>query len=130
MKNLTFTQKITISIFCFCITLIGFMIKLPSIFRHNDKEMHLLFYFFAAAFLNILFQKRHLIIFLFLLFFGIFVELFQQFSNRFYTHRIHGNFDIDDVASNITGLILFSTLWFGFKTIMFLFNKIFKPETK
>jgi hypothetical protein len=130
MKNLTFTQKITICIFCFGIALIGFMIKLPSIFRHHDKEMHLIFYFFSAAFLNVLFQKRHFIIFLFLLFFGIFIELFQQFSNRFYTHRTHGKFDIDDVASNITGLILFSILWIGFKTILFQYSKIFKPETK
>ena len=126
MSNLTFPQKITISLFCFAIALIGFMIKLPPPFRHHDKEMHLLFYFCAAAFLNILFKKRHAVIFIFLVFFGIFIEFFQQFSNRFFSHRIHGNFDKEDITYNLAGLILFSVIWLGFRTITFIFKKLFK----
>ncbi len=126
MNNLTFPQKITICLFCFAIALIGFMIKLPHAFRHHDKEMHLLFYFCSAGFLNLLFRKRHAVIFIFLLFFGIFIEFFQEFSNRFFSRRIHGDFDIKDVKSNLAGLILFSVIWLGFRTITFIYKKLFK----
>ena len=128
MSNLTFYQKITICLFCFAIALVGFMIKLPHAFRHpgEDKSLHFLFYFCAAAFLNILFKKRHAVIFIFLLFFGIFIEFFQSFSNRFFSSRIHGDFDIKDVKYNIAGLILFSVIWVGFRMITFIFKKLFK----
>ena len=126
MNNLTFYQKIVTCLFCFAIALVGFMVKLPHTFRHHDKEMHFLFYFGAAAFLNILFKKRHAVIFIFLLFFGIFIEFFQSFSNRFFSSRIHGDFDIKDVKYNIAGLILFSIIWVGFRMITFIFKKLFK----
>ena len=113
--SLTNVQKLFLSSFCFFIAMIGFMLKLPSFFRHFDKELHAAFYFFAAFFLNLLFPKRHFLIFGFLFFFGTFIELFQQFSNRFFEKRIHGNFDPEDIQSNLIGLVLFSIIWFLYK---------------
>lgn len=104
-------QKIIFAVICIFIALLGFMLKLPAILSHYDKELHTAFYFFAAFFLNLLFKKRHLLIFSFLFCFGAFIELFQQFSNRFFIKRIHGNFDPEDLASNLVGLILFSFFW-------------------
>jgi hypothetical protein len=109
--GLTLYQKLTLTFFCFSIAIVGFMIKLPSVFRNYDKELHLVFYFCAALFLNVLFYKRHLIIFIFLLLFGVGIELSQQFSNRFFNRRIHGRFDIEDVYYNLIGLISFSLIW-------------------
>ena len=48
--GLTFCQKIFITFACFTVAFIGFMVKLPSAFRHMDKELHATFYFLAAAF--------------------------------------------------------------------------------
>ena len=49
--------------------------------------MHSLFYFLAAAFLNIFFAKkiifRHVVIFIFLILFGIAIEFAQEYSNKF-----------------------------------------------
>jgi hypothetical protein len=129
MFNLSFSQKITICFFCFILTAIGFMVKLPSVFRHHDSEMHLLFYFCAAAFLNLLFQKRHLVIFLFLFFFGIFVELFQGLSRHYFPSLKHGRFDKEDLKYNVTGLILFSIIWMVYKVFSFIYQRIFKNES-
>lgn len=107
--------KIIISIFCFAIAIIGFLIKLPSGFRHYDKELHSLFYFLAAAFLNILFAKKnifyHILIFIFLYLFGTGIEYAQEYSNKVFHNRIHGRFDIEDVQANLKGLLLFSACW-------------------
>lgn len=118
--NLSFTtfQKLTLVFVLFVISLIGFLLKLPSFLRNYDKELHSSFYFFAALTLNILFQKRQLIIFIFLFFFGAFIELSQQFSNRFFQRRIHGNFDPEDIKSNLLGLIAFFIFWLTFKSLM------------
>ncbi len=91
------------------------MLKLPSAFRHIDKEMHAAFYFLAAAFLNILFAgtsfARHVAIFVALLLFGAGIEWAQSYSNRFFRNRIHGRFDPEDIQWNLTGLLAFSALW-------------------
>lgn len=121
--KLTLYQKFILTFFCFSIAIVGFMIKLPSVFRHYDKELHSIFYFGAALFLNVLFNKRHLIIFIFLFLFGVGIEFSQEFSNRFFQKRIHGRFDIDDVYSNLKGLILFSIIWFFVRFIYFIFKK-------
>ena len=115
-------QKLIITFFCFSIAIIGFMIKLPSVFRSYDKELHSLFYFCAALFLNLLFYKRLLIIFFFLLLFGVGIELSQQFSNRLFKRRIHGRFDIEDVYYNLIGLILFSIIWLFVSFMNYLFK--------
>lgn len=96
-------------------SIIGFMVKLPSAFRHFDKELHSLFYFLAAAFLNVLFAKksfaRHIAIFAFLYLLGMSIEYAQEYSNQFFRKRIHGRYDKEDVLSNLRGLIAFSVLW-------------------
>ena len=124
MFNLSSSSKVVLSISLVIISIIGFMIKLPSIFRYHDKELHCLYYFVAALFFNLLFQKKHLFIFFGLLGFSIFIELFQSFSNRFFTKRIHGNFDIDDVFSNFYGLLCFSFFYMLFKLVKYIFNKL------
>ncbi|QNA43013.1 hypothetical protein [Lacibacter sediminis] len=126
-RNLSIWTKLFIAAFCFGIAIVGFMLKLPSMFRGMDKEMHAAFYFLAAAFLNILFAKRNLIIhafiFGFLYMFGYVIELAQEYSNKFFHKRIHGRFDPEDVASNLQGLIYFSAIWLVYVAISFLLKK-------
>ena len=113
--QLTTTTKIILVIAAAIFSIIGFMVKLPSTFRHIDKELHTAFYFLAAAFLNILFANNkltlHLLIFLVLLLFGVSIEYAQEYSNKLLHVRIHGRFDIEDVKANVKGLIGFSVLW-------------------
>jgi uncharacterized membrane protein YidH (DUF202 family) len=113
--GLTIWQRIFLAFICFAIAIVGFMIKLPSGFRHIDKELHASFYFLAAAFLNVLFAKakifRHVVIFIALYLFGMVIEFAQAYSNRFFRKRIHGRFDPEDIQSNLIGLIAFSVLW-------------------
>ena len=120
--KLTNSSKILLSLVCFGIATVGFMWKLPSIFRHHDKQMHALFYFIAAGFLNYLFAKqnllRHFLIFVFLLFFGVVIEYAQSYSNRFFHTRIHGRFDIEDVEYNVKGLIAYSMLWITYTGLL------------
>lgn len=113
--SLSRAQKAFLIILIFAGAVIGFMIKLPSGFRHIDKELHAAFYFLAAALLNILLAKRNLLIhaFLFvaLFLFGVAIEYSQEYSNKFLHRQIHGRFDPADVKANLTGLIAFSVLW-------------------
>lgn len=113
--GLTTWQKILIAVVCFAFAIIGFMIKLPSGFRHIDKELHATFYFLAAALLNVLFAGtnlvRHAIIFIGLYLFGMAIEYVQAYSNKFFRSRIHGRFDPEDMQWNLRGLIFFSVLW-------------------
>ena len=125
--NLSIWSKLFIAVFCFGIAIVGFMLKLPAMFRGMDKEMHAAFYFLAAAFLNILFAKRNLIIhaclFGFLYLFGYGIELAQEYSNKFFRKRIHGRFDPEDVASNLQGLLYFSAVWIVVVALSLLFRK-------
>ncbi len=113
--GLTAWQKALLVVICFAIAVYGFMIKLPSEFRHIDKELHALFYFLAAALLNILFAGtkilRHVIIFITLYLFGMAIEYSQEYSNKFFRKRIHGRFDPEDIQWNLKGLVAFSMLW-------------------
>ena len=108
-------QRVLIVVVCFAVAVFGFMIKLPAPFRHMDKELHDVFYFLAAALLNVLFAGtkllRHLIIFAALYFFGVAIEYGQDYSNHFFHTRIHGRFDPEDVRANLKGLIAFSLVW-------------------
>jgi hypothetical protein len=114
--KLTTAQKVLLVIICFGLSIVGFMIKLPPVFRHIDKEMHALFYFVAAAFLNVLFAGnniiRHIVIFVILLLLSISIEYAQEYSNTLLRKRIHGRYDPEDVKANLMGLIAFSILWF------------------
>jgi hypothetical protein len=125
--GLTVSQRILVVFVCFAVAAIGFMIKLPSGFRHIDKELHATFYFLAAAFLNVLFAKtkliRHVIIGMALFLFGMAIEYGQAYSNKFFRSRIHGRFDPEDVQWNLKGLLAFSLLWLICTGVVQLYNK-------
>ena len=126
--------KIILTLVCFGISIIGFMMKLPSVFRHYDKEMHTLFYFMTAAFLNFLFAERkfikHVVIFIFLAFFGVAIEYAQEYSNKFFHNRIHGHYDIEDIKYNLYGLIIFSIIWIMYTIIVLGYGKLNKQAEK
>jgi hypothetical protein len=119
-------SKIFILLFVFVVAGIGFLIKLPAVFHHIDKGLHTLFYFGAAAFLNILFANKklftHAFIFGFLYVFGIAIEYAQEYSNKLMHRRIHGRYDPEDVAANLKGLLLFSALWLVYTGVLFLYR--------
>lgn len=119
--------KILLVIALLVISIIGFLIKLPSGFRHFDKELHSLFYFLAAAFLNLLFKTKkiagHMLIFGILYLFGVAIEYAQAYSNKFFHIRIHGRYDPEDVQANLKGLIAFSVLWVIYYAFLFVCNK-------
>ncbi len=120
-------QKVLLAIAAFAAAIVVFMVRLPSAFSHIDKEMHSLFYFLAAAFLNVLFAKRNLLvhafIFGFLYTFGIGIEYAQQYSNTYLHKKIHGNADPADIYANLQGLIAFSALWLCYAAVIFLWKK-------
>lgn len=123
----TVQQKILFTIMCFSVAIIGFMLKLPSGFRHIDKELHAIFYFLAAALLNVLFAGtkliRHVIIFAGLYLFGMAIEYSQAYSNRFFSKRIHGRFDPEDIQWNLKGLIAFSVIWICCVGLILIYRK-------
>jgi uncharacterized membrane protein len=131
--RITFWQKILLAIAAFIAAILGFMVRLPSFFSHSDKFMHSLFYFLAAAFLNILFAKRNLLIhafiFGFLYAFGVVIEYAQQYSNTYLHKKIHGNADPEDMYANLQGLVAFSALWLCYVVVTFLWNTITRKET-
>ena len=124
--------KALLTIGCFILATLGFLIKLPSIFRHYDKEMHSLFYFLAAAFMNILFADRkivrHITIFISLYLFGVLIEYVQEYSNKLLHKRIHGRYDIEDVQSNFKGLLLYSAIWISYNIAIFTHGKFNRRE--
>ena len=132
----TLSQKILLATAFFLVAIIGFMIKLPSGFRHIDKELHAVFYFSAAALLNLFFSGRnvlrHLIVFIALYLFGMAIEYGQQYSNRFFRTRIHGRFDPEDLQWNLKGLIAFSLLWLLWMVVVWGYKRsgVKKREAK
>jgi hypothetical protein len=125
-------QKIVVTIAAFAVAIICFMVRLPSSFSHVDKELHTLFYFLAAALLNILFAKRnvliHAFIFGLLYTFGVCIEYAQQYSNTYLHKKIHGNADPEDIHANLQGLIVFSALWICYAATMFVWNAIKRKD--
>ncbi len=128
--TLTNKTKIVIVVICFIVSVIGFLAKLPSAFRHIDKELHFAYYFLAAAFLNILFNIRnflkHVLVSAALYLFGILIEFAQENYNKVFHVRFHGRFDPKDVRANLTGLIAFSILW----ALIILFTLAFQSVKK
>jgi hypothetical protein len=118
--------KILLTLFCFSIAIAGFILKLPSAFRHYDKELHATFYFLAAAFLNILFAGRnifiHACIFGLLYVFGMAIEHAQVLSKNIW-HIPHGRYDPEDISWNLKGLVSFSVLWLLFTGIAWISQK-------
>lgn len=131
--RLSITARLIITALAFAVAIIGFMIKLPAIFRHHDKEMHAAFYFLAAAFLNILFARRrllpHIIIFALLYLFGMAIEYAQEYSNHYFRSRIHGRYDPEDMLWNTRGLVAFSILWCVYAAAALLFKKTTPQKT-
>lgn len=111
LASLTNREKQLVLVTLGVISTLGFMLKLPRIFHGIDKEMHALFYFFAAFLLTALYPKRHVFIALFLAFFGVCIEVAQHLSNRLFVKRIHGRFDIEDVIANCKGILFFSLIY-------------------
>ena len=105
---MSFYSKIIFVVICFLFAAIGFLNKIPAPLRGHDKLLHILAYFIAAAFLNYLFKKRHLVIFMVLFLFGVLIEYLQQLANKITHSHIHGRFDIEDVYANTKGLLLYS----------------------
>ena len=108
-------QKIVITVLVFGCSVVGFMVKLPAMFRHQDRQMHAAFYFVAAAFFTLLYAGRnfriHLLVLAALAAFGVGIEYAQEYSNRLVRHPFHGRFDPVDVKYNIMGLLAFSAVW-------------------
>jgi hypothetical protein len=113
--KITNSTKIVIIVICFIAAVFGFTMKLPSAFRHIDKELHFAFYFLAATFLNILFNirnfVRHILVSGLLYLFGIGIEFAQENYNKVFHVHFHGRFDPEDVKANLAGLVAFSILW-------------------
>jgi hypothetical protein len=113
-------------------SVLGFMVKLPAVFRHHDKELHAAFYFLAAGFLNVLFTNgklvRHIIIFAVLYLFSISIEFAQEYSNKFFRIRIHGRYDPEDVKYNLMGLVAFSGVWVVYRLVLTVYNKLTYKE--
>jgi hypothetical protein len=120
--------KASLVLICLLVSVYGFMIKLPREFRHIDKELHTAFYFFAAAFLNILFTNgklaRHVLIFAILYLFGMSIEYAQEYSNQFFRSRIHGRYDPEDIKYNLRGLIGYSVLWVCYRLAVLVYKKL------
>ena len=76
-----FQKIVLVSFFAVC-SILGFMVKLPRVFHHFDKELHTIFYFIATIILTLIFPKRWLIATIGLVLFGIVIEFAQAFSNK------------------------------------------------
>ena len=99
--------KYLILFFCFACAVVGFLIKIPRPLRGNDKLLHTAFYFCAAAFLDVLFRRRLVLILIGLVLFGIGIEYLQELSNKLTHTRIHGRFDKEDIYANMKGLAVY-----------------------
>ncbi len=90
--------------------ILGFMVRLPSVFHHHDKALHAAFYFFAFLYFAWHYPQKRLFIFVALFLFGVGIELAQDLayhvSLRLVGKRIHGRFDAADVYANTLGLII------------------------
>ncbi|MEI7735748.1 MAG: hypothetical protein WCI49_09780 [Ferruginibacter sp.] len=118
--------KLLILASCIICSLYGFLIKIPVPLRGHDKLLHAGFYFGAAVFLNFLFQKKQVLIFILLALFGVLIEYLQQVSNKIMHSHIHGRFDKEDIYANMKGLFLYA----GIALIYFAFAAILRTEKK
>lgn len=123
-------SKTKLVLFLILISTFGFMLKLPSVFRDFDTELHFLFYFCASILLNLLWKKEkfivHILISLVLFIFGVAIEIAQDLSNLFFTKKIHGNFDPIDIIFNTLGLIFAFVFWLAY----IILKKILGDSTK
>lgn len=114
------------------VSVYGFMVKLPAVFRHHDKQLHTAFYFLAAFFLNLLFTNKkiliHLLIFGALYLLGVCIEYAQEYSNKLFHEKIHGRYDVADVEANLEGLLAYSVLWVVYIVVAFAWSKTHKEK--
>ncbi len=119
-KNLKIAIKILIIVLYFTLAFGLLMMRLPR-FVSDDKLAHSLFYFITAMFLTVLCDiktaRGHFLIFVLLFFFGVGIELLQEYSNTYFHKKLHGKFDFKDVIANIKGLLAFSIMWFTYSFI-------------
>ena len=118
-------HKIIILIICFICAVIGFLVKIPVPLRGNDKLLHSVFYFGAAAFLHILFGRGLVGILISLALFGVMIEYLQPLCNRIFHTRIHGRFDKEDIYANLKGLAVYTAI-----AIVFLSIRYFARDKK
>lgn len=113
MKKSTIKEHIIVIIY-FIICLFLLVVKLP-VYVSDNKMTHILFCFITAMFLNAIYDVKsfriHLFIFVGLFFFGVGIEMLQEYSNTFLHKRINDIFDIKNIKSNTIGLICFSVMW-------------------
>lgn len=126
--ELTNSSRIFLLIIAFVLAIIGFMVKLPSVFYHTDKLLHTSFYFSAAAFIHVLFNIKklwiHVLVFVVLYFLGISIEYAQEYSNTLFHKRIHGRYDPEDVKANVKGIVAFSYVWVVLMLMKMGYNRI------
>jgi hypothetical protein len=119
-------NKLLILISLFILVFSGFMLRLPAVFRGHDRELHFLFYLLFSLFLNLLFAQKkilnHVLIFFFLLLFGIGIEWMQEVLNKILNKKIHGRFDPEDVFFNVMGLLCASGFWFTYLIVNKILN--------
>jgi hypothetical protein len=105
MRN---TYKIILISILAVFSIVGFMVKLPKIFHHFDKELHMIFYFSTIMIIAFFFPKRWMISSIGLALFGIIIEFVQEFSNkisiRIIGKAIHCRFDVEDLKYNFIGI--------------------------
>ena len=120
-------SKLYTNITIVVLIIIGFIVKLPAVFHHYDKELHAAFYFMAVIYFGLQFPKKWLLIVFCLLIFGIGIEMAQAFSNRISIRLIgkpiHGRFDIEDIRYNFKGLFWGTLVLLLLLKIKSLFDK-------
>lgn len=120
MFNLRTSHKVIILVTCFVFAVIGFLIKIPVPLRGNDKLLHTLFYFGAAAFLHVLFGRGLVFILAGLALFGVMIEYLQPLCNKIFHTRVHGRFDKEDIYANLKGLAFYTAIAVVFLSIRYL----------
>jgi len=128
MIKLSNRTKYLIVTFLFGISCYGFLIKLPVSLRNFDTELHAIYFFIAAAFLNILFRVNkldtHFLIFGMLFLFSALIEFTQEYSNELLNKKIHGKFDPVDLKYNLIGLTVFTMFWLMYYLIFNIYKKL------
>lgn len=118
-------HKVIILVICFICAVIGFLVKIPVPLRGNDKLLHSVFYFGAAAFLHILFGRGLVVILISLALFGVMIEYLQPLCNKIFHTRIHGRFDKEDIYANLKGLAVYTAI-----AVVFLSIRYFARDKK
>ena len=115
IKKLYMKAKLTILMFI--ASIVGFMVRLPRVFHHYDKQLHALFYFAATSILCMMYPKRWFTVVIALFSFGVMIECFQELSNKLIGRTMHGNFDVQDINCNTFGILIGTICFHLFKLL-------------